>query len=209
MVAGSGGASAGGAGTGGASGSGTGGGAGTGGASGSGTGGAAAFLLTSPAFVDVATCSNNNKATCNLFPSLNVMTTIGGMNQSPELNWGAGPAGTMSYVACLHDLSNGNTHWCIWNIPAATRQLPANLGRQKMPALPAGTSQDSFSGADDGYMGPGAKGNVYQFRLYALSTPTYTPPNAENRGTVYTQLEADPNKIVLGVTTLRGRANPN
>ena len=71
---------------------------------------------------------------------------IGGGNMSPELNWGPGPAGTKSYVLCLHDTSNGNTHWCMWNIPAATVQLPANLARTKMPASPAGSSQDSFSG---------------------------------------------------------------
>jgi phosphatidylethanolamine-binding protein (PEBP) family uncharacterized protein len=174
-----------------------------------GTGGGGAFVLTSPAFEHVEACSNDNEAPCELFPSTNVMTNIGGMNQSPELNWGAGPAGTMSYVMCLHDTTNGNTHWCLWNIPAATRQLAANLGRQKMPAAPAGSSQDSFSGTDDGYQGPGARGNVYQFRLYALSTPTYTPPNAEDRESVYDELEADPGDIVLGTATLRGRSNPN
>jgi phosphatidylethanolamine-binding protein (PEBP) family uncharacterized protein len=174
-----------------------------------GAGGGAGFVLTSPAFEHVETCSNDNKAPCKLFPSTNVMTSIGGMNQSPELNWGAGPAGTMSYVLCLHDTTNGNTHWCLWNIPAATRQLPANLGRQKMPATPAGSSQDSFSTTDDGYQGPGARGNVYQFRLFALSSATYTPPNAENRETVYDALETNPNNVVLGVATLRGRSNPN
>jgi phosphatidylethanolamine-binding protein (PEBP) family uncharacterized protein len=215
MVAGSGGASgSGGAfGSAGASGSNNGGVSGRGGgAAGGGSGGAgggSAFVLMSPAFEHVDACSNDNKTPCKLFPSTNVMTSIGGMNLSPELNWGAGPAGTMSYVMCLHDTSNGNTHWCMWNIPSATRQLGASLARQKMPATPAGAAQDSFSTTDDGYQGPGAKGNVYQFRLFALSTPNYSPPNAENRETVYDELESDPDDVVLGTATLRGRSNPN
>ncbi len=189
---------------------GAGGSAGSGGAGGSG-GAAAPFVLTSPAFDHIELCADTDEGRplCELFPPANVMMSIGGENKSPELNWGAGPAGTMSYVMCLHDTSNGNTHWCLWNIPAATRQLPASLARQKMPAVPAGSSQDSFNGADDGYMGPGAKGNVYQFRLYALSAATYTPPDAEDRETVYDELEVDPDAIVLGMTTLRGRSNPN
>lgn len=190
----------------GGSGSGTGGMAGTGG-----SGGAAPFALTSPAFQHGEQCTQQNKQGCmpaQFFPKANVMMTIGGDNMSPELNWTAVPAGTMSYVMCLHDLSP-NTHWCLWNIPGATRQLAANLGRQKMPPAPTGSSQDSFSGQDNGYMGPGVDGNVYEFRLYALSTATYTPPDAENRSTVVQDLEADEDDIVLQKVVLRGRSNPD
>lgn len=168
-----------------------------------------AFGLTSPAFMHGEQCTQQNKQGCmppHYFPQANVMTSIGGDNMSPELNWTAGPAGTMSYVMCLHDLSP-NTHWCLWNIPAATRQLAANLGRQKMPPAPAGSSQDSFSEQDDGYMGPGVAGNVYEFRLYALSTATYTPSNADDRSMVLQDLEAD--DIVLEKVVLRGRSDPD
>jgi phosphatidylethanolamine-binding protein (PEBP) family uncharacterized protein len=201
--AGTGGVATGGAGAGGTAGGGT--------AGGGGAGGAVAFALTSPALEHGEECTQQNKQGCtpeNYFPAANVMTSIGGDNMSPELNWTAGPAGTMSYVMCLHDLSP-NTHWCLWNIPGATRQLPANLGRQKMPPVPAGSSQDSFSGQDDGYMGSGVAGNVYEFRLYALSTATYAPPNAENRSTVVQALEADEDDIVLEKVVLRGRSNPD
>ncbi|RYZ04829.1 MAG: YbhB/YbcL family Raf kinase inhibitor-like protein [Myxococcales bacterium] len=200
-------------GAGGSSAGGSGGAAGGAGGSGgaAGGGGAATFALTSPAFQHGEQCTQQNKQGCmptSYFPKANVMTSIGGSNMSPELNWTAGPAGTMSYVMCLHDLSP-NTHWCLWNIPSATRQLAANVARQKMPAAPAGSSQDSFSGQDDGYMGPGAVGNVYEFRLYALKTATYAPPNAENRSTVVQDLEADDDEIVLGKAVLRGRSNPD
>ncbi len=204
----------GGGGAGGAGGATGGAGGATGGAGGTtgggGSGGAATFALTSPAFQHGEQCTQQNKQGCvaaNYFPKANVMTTINGTNASPELNWTAGPAGTMSYVMCLHDLSP-NTHWCLWNIPGPTRQLAASLGRQKMPAAPAGSSQDSFSQQDDGYMGPGVAGNVYEFRLYALNTATYTPPNAENRSTVVQDLEADEDDIVVAKVVLRGRSNP-
>jgi Raf kinase inhibitor-like YbhB/YbcL family protein len=189
------------------------GGAGGGGAGGGGgTGGSIPFVLTSPAFEHSEQCTNDAKAMCpptSFFPEANVMMSIGGQNMSPELNWGPGPAGTMSYVMCLHDTSNGNTHWCLWNIPPATTQLPANLPRQKMPAMPAGAEQDSFSGDDDGYMGPGAVGNVYQFRIFALSIGDYNPPDAQNRESVYDELEEDPDDVVLETSTLRGRSNPD
>jgi phosphatidylethanolamine-binding protein (PEBP) family uncharacterized protein len=205
------GTSGGGAGGAGAGGGGAGGAGGGGAGGGGGSGGAMPFGLTSPAFMHGEQCTQQNKAGCmaaNYFPAANVMMTIGGDNMSPELNWTAGPAGTMSYVMCLHDLSP-NTHWCLWNIPAATRQLAANVGRQKMPAAPAGSSQDSFNGQDEGYMGPGVNGNVYEFRLYALSTASYTPPNAEDRRTVVQNLEADADDIVLAKVALRGRSNPD
>ncbi len=185
-------------------------GGGAGGAAGAGGGGGQApFVLTSPAFKHVDTCAKATPMPCELFPEANVMESIGGQNMSPELNWGPGPVGTMSYVMCLHDNSNGNTHWCLWNIPAATVQLPANLARQKMPAMPTGSEQDSFSGNDDGYMGPGAAGNVYNFELFALSVADYQPPDAQNRESVYDELVADPNGVVLDSLVLRGRSDPN
>jgi Raf kinase inhibitor-like YbhB/YbcL family protein len=184
---------------------------GSAGASGSGGAPSGSFALTSPAFEHVEACTNANRDPCNFFPAINTYQFIGGANQSPELNWTAGPSGTQSYVVCLHDTSVGNmgmTHWCIWNVSSGTRQLPANLSRQKMPPVPAGSVQDGFNNDDDGYVGPGARGNVYQFRLYALSVASYTPPNAEDRRTVYRDLEADEDGIVLATSTLRGRANP-
>ncbi len=136
------------------------------------------------------------------------MTTIGGDNMSPELNWGAGPAGTMSYVITLHDFSNTFTHWAIWNIPAATLKLPASLARDSKPAVPAGSQQMSFDNNNAGYgfMGPGADDHVYEFRLYALKVASFTPKNPNDQGKVYDELEADAAKIVLGKSMLRGRS---
>jgi Raf kinase inhibitor-like YbhB/YbcL family protein len=136
------------------------------------------------------------------------MTAIGGDNMSPELLWGAGPAGTLSYAIVLHDFSNGFTHWAIWNIPAATLMLPANLARESKPALPAGSQQKSFdmNNAGFGYMGPGADDHMYEFKLYALNTPTFTPKTPGEQGSVRNELEANAGNFVLGKSMLRGRS---
>lgn len=181
----------------------------TGGSGGAGGGGGTApFVLTSPAFDHVPTCSPQNTGSCELFPTPNIMMTIGGQNQSPELNWGSGPAGTMGYALCLHDLSFNNPHWCIWGIPAATSQLPAGLARTAVLTTPNGAHQKSFSNNDSGYMGPGAKGNVYQFRVYALNTAAFMPNNPNSHASVHNELEDDQDDIVLGTSTLTGRAAP-
>ncbi|HXK20634.1 MAG TPA: YbhB/YbcL family Raf kinase inhibitor-like protein [Polyangiaceae bacterium] len=197
-----------------AGGAGAGGAAGVAGAAGMGGGGGTApFVLTSPAFTHVEACTAANHTPCMLFPLKNEMTAIGGQNISPELDWGAGPAGTLSYVITLHDFSNNFTHWAIWNIPAATLKLPEMLARDAMPAVPAGAQQISFNKInnqpDPGYMGPGAKDHVYEFRLYALKVATFTPQTATDQGKIYDELEADAAKIVLGKSMLRGRSTPN
>lgn len=156
----------------------------------------------------VETCSPQNAGSCKQFPTQNIMMTIGGQNESPELNWGTGPAGTMGYALCLHDLSFNNPHWCIWGIPGSATQLPANLARTAALTTPVGAHQKSFSNNDAGYMGPGAKGNVYQFRVYALNTAAFAPNNPNSHTSVYNELEDDGDNIVLGTSSLRGRAAP-
>lgn len=166
---------------------------------------AAPFALTSPAFEHVEACALQNLQPCKVFPLSNVMTTIGGQNMSPELSWGPGPAGTMSYAITLHDYSNGFTHWAIWNIPAATLKLAANLPDDATLTTPAGAKQKSF---EQGYMGPGAKNHVYEFRLYALNVATFTPKDANDQVKIYQELDADQAKIVLKEVVLRGKS-PN
>jgi Raf kinase inhibitor-like YbhB/YbcL family protein len=167
------------------------------------------FALTSPAFMHVEACAEANHAACKVFPKANVMMTIGGDNISPELDWGAGPQGTLSYVITLHDYSNNFTHWAIWNIPAATLMLPANLARISPLATPAGAQQKSFNKPDPGYMGPGATNHVYEFRLYALNVATFTPKDATDQGKIYDELNAASATMVLGKTNLRGISPAN
>jgi Raf kinase inhibitor-like YbhB/YbcL family protein len=128
----------------------------------------------------------------------------GGKNQSPQLDWKGAPTGTQSYAVVLHDLSNlmgGNpfVHWVMWNIPGSLSQLPANLEKTAMPAVPAGSSQRSYSGS--GYVGSGKCGNVYEFVLYALPTATVAAT-----GTNQTQMANALKATGAPTATLRARS---
>jgi Raf kinase inhibitor-like YbhB/YbcL family protein len=109
-----------------------------------------------------------------MFPS-SITCADAGM-ASPELDWTAGPSGTMSYGVTLTDLTNTYIHWAIWNIPVpsgnpTTITLPANLATTAMLTTPMGATQTNrFSGK--GYYGPCPSGmtHTYQFQVYALPT---------------------------------------
>jgi Raf kinase inhibitor-like YbhB/YbcL family protein len=106
-----------------------------------------------------------------------------GEEVSPSLTWSNVPDGTSSFVLMFHDLDaaigNGTDdilHWLLWNIPAATRNLPEKLPQGSQ--LADGTRQISASGPY--YRGPGAlaSGPVhhYVFELFALDTTIEVPP---------------------------------
>jgi len=171
-----------------------------------GMGGGGAFALTSPAWTSDATCSAAQTTGCGVFPKANIGTGIGGENKSPQLDWTAGPSGTMSYAIVLHDLTNLQggkpfVHWVLWNIPVTTLSLPAGLESTAMPSVPAGSSQRSYAG--NGYQGSGKCGNVYEFVLYALPTPSFTPSGA-NQTAVADGLEA----TGAPTASLRARSGP-
>jgi Raf kinase inhibitor-like YbhB/YbcL family protein len=204
---GSSGASAGSGGAGGSGGSGGGTGGGGGGNAGAGGGGGAApFVLSSPVIDRHDDCTRDAKNTCDTFDTVNILGTIGGQNQSPELSWTAGPAGTMSYAIGLHDLSNGAngyTHWVVWNIPAGTLKLPANLQHKAVLDEPAGAKQSSFQ-QDNAYAGPGAHGNVYEFKVYALKVATINVQDADDQAAIRKQLESS--QDVLATSILRAKS---
>lgn len=166
------------------------------------------FVLTSPMLQHVEACSQQNHQPCMIFAKANEMMSMNGDNLSPELDWGPGPVGTQSYAITLHDFSNDFTHWAIWNIPAGTLKLPANLARESKPAVPAGAQQMSFdnNNAGFGYMGPGADDHVYEFKLYALNVATFTPKNPGDQGKIWDELEANAGNFVLAKSMLRGRS---
>ncbi len=193
--------------------------AGAGGASGSagsagsggtgGSAGAAPFALTSPSLMNKAGCGPNAVASCDQFAQEFLLTTqTGGQNHSPELDWTAGPAGTLSYAIVLFDESNMYPHWAIWNIPATTFKLPASLPAGSNPAGITGAKQVSFNGSKDAYAGPGAPSHVYQFKLYALKVATISPtlPNTDPQKAVRTLLEGSAD--VLAKVELVGASPP-
>lgn len=174
--------------------------------------GSGAFTVSSPAFDDEPGCSADNREVCDLFPDEN--TGLGeAENVSPEINWTGAPAGTQSFAIALHDLAfiqgaTPFTHWVMWNIPGTETGLPAELPQGVMPGVPAAnTQQYSFREDNRGYTGSGACGNVYEFVLYALSTPTFTPPNPSDQNAVQDALDASDD--VLGTATMRARSDPN
>lgn len=114
------------------------------------------YVLTSTALAEAAKFDPAN--TCN------------GVDTSPPFTWTAGPAGTMSYAMVLTDKSNSLLHWVIYDIPAATTSLPANVEKAYQPANVAGAKQPlSFNAGVRGYLGPcPPMEHTYEFALYAL-----------------------------------------
>jgi phosphatidylethanolamine-binding protein (PEBP) family uncharacterized protein len=172
-----------------------------------------AFTISSPAFENVPGCGPDDPETCALFPDEN--TNLGAAaNVSPEINWTPGPARTQSYAVALHDLSNLNgqdpfTHWVMWNIPASSTGLPAELPEGASPAAPApaGSQQVSYSGSgtNGGYVGSGACGNVYEFVLFALGTASIDP-GSTNPDAVEAAIAGSSD--VLDTATMRARSDP-
>ncbi|HET6284859.1 MAG TPA: hypothetical protein VFH73_28135 [Polyangia bacterium] len=205
--AGTGGAGTGGAGTGGAGTGGAGtGGAGTGGA---GTGGAG----TGGASVDAAadqgsmTDASGGDAAPGAFQFKSAGLVMMGadlvfpprhsapMNVSPPFSWGTGPAGTMSYAITMFDMSIGNPHFAMWDIPASETGLPANIPHTAMPGAPAPAGMRQTA---NGFQGPGGPNvNMYELRLWALKVPMLPNPGT-NAGAIRTRLLTD----LMGAKTL-------
>ena len=105
---------------------------------------------------------------------------------SPALAWTGVPPGTQSFALVVDDpdtalqrTTNEVLHWAAFNIPASATSLPEGLPNQA--TLPDGTIQPMNTGKHPGYMGMGARGNVYHhytFQLYALDTKLSLGPDA-------------------------------
>lgn len=109
-----------------------------------------------------------------------------GHDVSPPLAWSwvspNPPENVVTFVLLAHDLDaptgNGTDdmlHWLVWNMPAATRQLPE--GVPQGATLPDGTRQISATGPN--YRGPAAAAagppHHYVFELFALDTMLEVP----------------------------------
>lgn len=170
-------------------------------------GGGQAFTLSSPAFEGVADCSATNASVCDVFPDENI-SYMQSPNISPALDWVGAPSGTQSFVVGLVDLTYAQPLWAIWNIPADLSGLPANIEKDTAtPATPAGTRQSNATFAEgDGYFGPESACNVYQFVVYALSTPMLSPTQPEYVAVVLGEVEAL-GDVILGSARLSARSN--
>ncbi len=171
-------------------GNGVGGGAQSGGGSPGAGGSVGGFALTSPVLTEGG-----------MFPAAN---TCAGVDQSPELDWTPGPAGAQSYALVLTDMAINLVHWVVWDIPVATRSLPAMLATAATLTTPAGAHQVSASGT--GYMGPCPSGAVhtYVFDLHAVDAATLPAVPAKPTSA---QLKALVLMHSLGKASLSGQSN--
>jgi phosphatidylethanolamine-binding protein (PEBP) family uncharacterized protein len=181
--------------------------AGSGGAGGSAAAGT--FTLTSPALAHVSGCSLETPQVCAVFPDANV-SYGDNANESPELRWSSAPPGTQSFAVVLFDVTFGQAHWALWNIPAGVTQLPANIPKDSAtPASPAGVRQANANFATaggDGYFGPHLPCNVFELQLYALSSSTFSPTDPSSSVLVAIELQ-ELGPSVLGIAKLAGRVN--
>ena len=110
-----------------------------------------------------------------MFPRDN---TCNGANTSPPFTWVNTPARTMSLALVLTDVTPGVNliHWIIYDIPAATTALAADVDKTYAPADVLGAHQTkSYNMQVTGYLGPCPPSpHMYRFTLYALDVPTLT-----------------------------------
>jgi Raf kinase inhibitor-like YbhB/YbcL family protein len=118
-------------------------------------------------------------------PDKNVFNGMGctGQNESPELSWSNAPAGTKSFAVNVYDpdapTGSGWWHWVVYNIPAATTELPAGAGGAN-GQLPAGATQGKTDFGQPGYGGAcppqGDKPHRYIVTVFALKVDKLEVP---------------------------------
>jgi Raf kinase inhibitor-like YbhB/YbcL family protein len=118
-----------------------------------------------------------------------------GPNESPALKWTHAPAGTKSFAVTMFDPykppASGWWHWVVYDIPAATTELPRKAGDPGSSGMPQGAKQAPPDGEapEPHYYGPcpdeGDPPHHYTITVYALSVdhldvpPTSTPANID------------------------------
>ena len=101
--------------------------------------------------------------------------TCEGVDVSPELHWSDVPPEAKSFVLIVDDPDAPDparpvrpwTHWLLYNLPPATRQLARDVSQ-----LPSGTLEGVNDWHRKGYGGPcpPVGRHRYFFKLYALDT---------------------------------------
>jgi Raf kinase inhibitor-like YbhB/YbcL family protein len=99
-----------------------------------------------------------------------------GKNESPQLSWSNAPKGTQSFAVTMYDpdapTGSGWWHWLVFDLPANTRELPANAGNITLKLSPIGSVQSVTDYGKPGYGGPcppkGHGDHRYIITVYAL-----------------------------------------
>jgi Raf kinase inhibitor-like YbhB/YbcL family protein len=149
-----------------------------------------AFSLTSPAFADGA--------------AIPVEHTCDGADVSPPLAWSDSPAGSRAFALIVDDPdapAGTWVHWVVYNLPAATSQLPDTIAKVETLDL-GGARQGRNDFRRPGWGGPcppPGPAHRYFFRLYALDAPLELRPGALKQA-----VEAAMQGHTLGVAQLMG-----
>ncbi|MCC6314559.1 MAG: YbhB/YbcL family Raf kinase inhibitor-like protein [Thermomicrobiales bacterium] len=104
-----------------------------------------------------------------------------GAGASPPLAWTGAPSRTASFALIVEDpdaRSGPFTHWLVYDLPADSDGLPANVPRQ--PTIPGGGAQgeNGFHTIGYGPPCPPRGEHRYVFRLFALDALPGLPPGA-------------------------------
>jgi len=111
--------------------------------------------------------------------------TCSGDDVSPALSWSGAPQNTKSFALIVDDPdapSGTFTHWLVYELPAATHQLPESVS--KTDDLSGGGRQGRNDFRRVGYGGPcppPGKAHRYFFKLYALNAALNLPAGASRQ----------------------------
>ncbi len=111
--------------------------------------------------------------------------TCSGDDASPSLSWSGAPQDTKGFALIVDDPdapSGTFTHWIVYDLPAATHQLPESVA--KTDDLSGGGRQGRNDFRRVGYGGPcppPGKAHRYFFKLYALNAALNLPAGASRR----------------------------
>lgn len=117
--------------------------------------------------------------------------TCDGEDISPPLSIeGVGKeAESLAVVVDDPDAPGGTfTHWLLWNVPADTEEIPADVPTTETAEDLGGARQGTNDFGEVGYRGPcppeGDSPHTYRFRLYALSEPIRVGAGAKREETL-------------------------
>ena len=131
-------------------------------------------------------------------------STCDGADVSPPLAWSGAPAGTQTFalIADDPDAPAGTwVHWVLYNLPAATSQLPENVAKVESLDL-GGARQGRNDFRHPGYGGPcppPGSTHRYFFRLYALDASLQLKSGVQKK-----DVEAAMQGHILGSAQLMG-----
>ncbi len=127
------------------------------------------------------------KLTSEVFPAgglIPAQYTCAGPNLSPPLAWTDVPAAakSLALIADDPDAPRGTwVHWVVYNLPPATKELPAGVPAQA--TIMGGGRQGQNDFGQIGYGGPCPPSGThrYYFKLYALNTQLNLPAGASKQ----------------------------